>query len=90
MGAIQTRRPNDQPGDFGAATHPAPHILCRHAADPEDAIIRAVNASKENDIIAAIVGAVDGALYGKVGLPHRWVEGLLGRTEEGDDGVSLS
>lgn len=62
------------------------HILCRHAADPEEAIIRAVNDTKDNDTVAAIVGAVVGALHGKAGLPHRWVEGLLGRTGPDDDG----
>lgn len=62
------------------------YILCRYAADPEEAIVRAVNDTKDNDTIAAIVGAVVGALHGKAGLPHRWIEGLLGRTGADDDG----
>jgi ADP-ribosylglycohydrolase len=40
------------------------HILMRHAGDPEEAIIRAVNDTKDNDTIAAIVGAAVGALHG--------------------------
>jgi ADP-ribosylglycohydrolase len=62
------------------------YVLCRHADDPEEAIIRAVNDTKDNDTVAAIVGSVVGALYGKAALPQRWREGLLGRTGAGDDG----
>ncbi len=62
------------------------HILARHAHDPEEAIVRAVNDTRDNDTIAAIVGAVVGALHGRAALPRRWVDGLLGRTGEDDDG----
>lgn len=62
------------------------HILARHAADPEEAIVRAVNDTKDNDTIAAIVGAAVGALHGERALPERWRRGLLGRTTEDDDG----
>lgn len=62
------------------------HILARHADDPEEAIVRAVNDTRDNDTIAAIVGAVVGALHGRAALPRRWVDGLLGRTREDDDG----
>jgi ADP-ribosylglycohydrolase len=58
----------------------------RHAEDPEEAIIRAVNDTKDNDTIAAIVGAAVGALHGCARLPDRWRQGLLGRTQENDDG----
>lgn len=53
---------------------------CGH--DPELAIVRAVNDTRDNDTIAAIVGA----LHGKEALPRRWREQLLGRTQENDDG----
>jgi ADP-ribosylglycohydrolase len=62
------------------------HILCRHADDPEEAIVRAVNDTVDNDTIGAIVGAVVGALHGRRRLPQRWIEGLLGRTGAADDG----
>jgi ADP-ribosylglycohydrolase len=62
------------------------YILMKHASDPAQAIVRAVNDTKDNDTIAAIVGAAVGALHGKSGLPARWVSGLSGRTEERDDG----
>jgi ADP-ribosylglycohydrolase len=62
------------------------YILMRHGDDPEEAIVRAVNDTKDNDTVAAIVGAAVGALHGRSGLPARWIENLLGRTTDSDDG----
>ena len=62
------------------------YVLVRHGHDPEEAIVRAVNDTKDNDTIAAIVGAAVGALHGENALPARWRENLLGRTREADDG----
>jgi ADP-ribosyl-[dinitrogen reductase] hydrolase len=62
------------------------YILMRHGHDPEEAIVRAVNDTKDNDTVAAIVGAAVGALHGRSGLPARWIENLLGRTTDCDDG----
>jgi ADP-ribosylglycohydrolase len=62
------------------------YILTQYGHDPEEAIIRAVNDTKDNDTVAAIVGAAVGALQGKSKLPERWIKGLLGRTGEKDDG----
>ena len=61
-------------------------ILARHAHDPEEAIVRAVNDTHDNDTIAALVGAAVGALHGKHALPAAWQRGLLGRTTANDDG----
>jgi hypothetical protein len=61
-------------------------VLMRHAHDPEEAIVRAVNDTKDNDTIAAIVGAAVGALHGREGIPNRWIENLSGRTTDRDDG----
>lgn len=61
-------------------------LLARYADDPEEAIVRAVNDTQDNDGIAAIVGAAVGALHGRRALPKGWVDGLLGRTRERDDG----
>jgi ADP-ribosylglycohydrolase len=66
------------------------YILMRHAHDPEEAVVRAVNDTKDNDTIASIVGAAVGALHGKRGLPARWVAGLTGRTMTHDDGKVFS
>lgn len=62
------------------------YILMCHGDDLEEAIVRAVNDTKDNDTIAAIVGAAVGALHGKDAIPERWLSNLLGRTMEGDDG----
>ena len=56
------------------------YILARHGSDPEEAVVRAVNDTRDNDTIAAVVGAAMGALYGRRAWPARWVEGL---SEEG-------
>ena len=61
-------------------------ILARHLHDPEEAIVRAVNDTQDNDTVAAIVGAAVGALHGAAALPARWRMGLLGRTQAADDG----
>jgi ADP-ribosylglycohydrolase len=50
--------------------------------NPEEA----VRDTKDNDTVAAIVGAAVGALHGRSGLPVRWIDHLLGRTTAGDDG----
>ncbi|MEQ8710238.1 MAG: ADP-ribosylglycohydrolase family protein [Rhodospirillales bacterium] len=60
--------------------------LMRHADDPEEAIIRAVNDTRDNDTIASIVGAAVGALHGGDALPARWKDGLSGRVRSSDDG----
>lgn len=54
-------------------------ILERYSHDPEQALIRAVNDTKDSDTLGAIVGAVVGALHGKSSLPQRWIDGLEGR-----------
>jgi ADP-ribosylglycohydrolase len=62
------------------------YILANHAENAEEAIIRAVNDTKDNDTIAAIVGAAVGALHGLKYIPDRWIDGLTGRTRNDDDG----
>ena len=61
-------------------------ILARHAHEPEEAIVRAVNDTHDNDTIATLVGAAVGALHGKDALPSAWQHGLLGRTTADDNG----
>jgi len=62
------------------------HILELHGDNSEEAIVRAVNDTRDNDTVAAIVGAAVGALHGKATLPHRWLDALPGRTRPDDDG----
>jgi ADP-ribosyl-[dinitrogen reductase] hydrolase len=66
------------------------YILMRHGRDPEEAIVRAVNDTWDNDTIAAIVGAAVGALHGRAGIPERWITNLAGRTAERDDGRAFA
>lgn len=62
------------------------YILERHAHEPQEAILRAVNDTKDNDTIAAIVGAAMGALHGRRALRPEWIRDLTGRTGDADDG----
>jgi len=61
-------------------------ILAEYWDDPEEAIVRAVNDTRDNDTVGAIVGAMVGAMHGAQALPERWQVNLTGRTREGDDG----
>jgi ADP-ribosylglycohydrolase len=62
------------------------YILALHGQNGEESIIRAVNDTKDNDSVAAIVGAAVGALHGSNGIPDRWIKGLTGRTRSDNDG----
>ena len=62
------------------------YILARHGHGARAAIEAAVNGTRDNDTIAALVGAAVGALHGARALPQEWVDGLLGRTRSDDDG----
>ena len=57
------------------------YICARHADAPEEAIVRAVNDTRDSDTVAAM-----GALHGEAQMPQRWREGLTGRTCPSDDG----
>jgi|GEM_PF-736490 len=61
------------------------YILEKFGNDPREAILQAVNQTRDNDTVAAIVGAAVGALHGAAALPKAWVEGLSGRTRHDDD-----
>jgi len=58
----------------------------RYGHDPEEAIVRAVKHTKDNDSVAAIGGAAVGTLHGRAGMPSRWIDNLVGRTTDDDDG----
>ena len=62
------------------------YVLSRHGHDPREAILQAVNNTRDNDTCAAIVGAAVGALHGASALPAEWIDKLLGRTTADDDG----
>ena len=58
----------------------------QHGDNPEEALIRATNNTKDNDTIGAIVGAAVGALHGKSAIPEKWIKKLSDRTPFSDDG----
>ena len=45
--------------------------MCAVGSNPEEAIVRAVNDTLDNDTVAAIVRAAVGALHGRASLPRR-------------------
>jgi ADP-ribosyl-[dinitrogen reductase] hydrolase len=62
------------------------HILAQHGHEPQEAMLVAVNDTRDNDTIAAIVGAAMGAAHGTAWIPAEWRDGLLGRVNGNDDG----
>jgi ADP-ribosylglycohydrolase len=62
------------------------YILERCKSDPQEALCRAVMDIWDNDTVAAIVGAVMGAMHGMDAFAPAWIECLSGRTTEDDDG----
>lgn len=62
------------------------YILERYGHDAREAILQAVNHTRDNDTVAAIVGAAVGAMHGASALPSAWIDNLSGRTAEADDG----
>lgn len=50
-------------------------------------MVRAVDDTKNNDAIAAIVGSAVGALRCWNAIPERWLSNLPGRMTENDDGM---
>lgn len=74
-------------GAYLLETVPSILMLLEHYHDdPEEAIVRAVMDTWDNDTIATVVGAVVGAIHGFDALPKRWVRDLSGRTGSDDDG----
>lgn len=62
------------------------YVLARHGHDPREAVLQAVNNTRDNDTCAAVVGAVVGALHGARAWPDAWLRALPGRTRSDDDG----
>ena len=67
-------------GAFLLETVPtAIYIISKFLDDPQNAIIQAVNFTKDNDTIASIVGAAMGSLHGKSAFRKEWIADLSGR-----------
>jgi len=54
----------------------AVYLFAKYFEDLEEALVVAVNLGGDADSIAAMVGAMAGALHGYSALPARWREGL--------------
>jgi ADP-ribosyl-[dinitrogen reductase] hydrolase len=59
------------------------YLLASHADSFESSIITAVNDTKDNDTIAAIVGAMVGAVHGQSMIRGRWIEGIRSQSLDG-------
>ena len=57
-------------------------LWCVHRTSSfEDAIVLAVNLGNDSDTVAAVTGQLAGALYGRAGIPKRWLEQLAWASE---------
>lgn len=76
-----------QSGSYLLETMPTVlHIVSQHGHDPREAMLVAVNDTRDSDTIASIVGGAMGAAHGTAWIPAEWREPLLGRTRDDDDG----
>ena len=64
-----------------------------HADNLPSAVIAAVNDTKDNDTVAAVVGAFTGALHGRRAIRQKWLDGIssssLGDPSSSDDRTAL-
>ncbi|WP_245330420.1 ADP-ribosylglycohydrolase family protein [Bradyrhizobium sp. AS23.2] len=57
-------------------------LWCVHRTSSfEEAVILAVNLGHDSDTVAAVTGQLAGALYGRAGIPQRWLEKLVSRKQ---------
>ncbi|GMU53115.1 MAG: hypothetical protein AMXMBFR33_22610 [Candidatus Xenobia bacterium] len=63
-------------------------LLERHGHESEEAVLRAVNDTYDNDTLGALVGAAMGARYGLSAFPRRWLEALEPRVSPGSTPVA--
>ena len=61
--------------------------FAKYRDDPVEAMKKAVTYAKDNDSVAAILGAALGALHGPSAFKPSWIWGLTGRIREHDDGT---
>jgi poly(ADP-ribose) glycohydrolase ARH3 len=62
----------------------------RYGADPEEALVRAVGLGGDTDTVAAMTGALVGALHGRDSFPGRWFEGLENGLRGRDEIVGIA
>ncbi|HBJ34092.1 MAG TPA: hypothetical protein DDZ51_04885 [Planctomycetaceae bacterium] len=59
------------------------YLLASHGDSFESTIIAAVNDTKDNDTVAAIAGAMVGAVHGKSAIRNRWITGIRSHSLDG-------
>ncbi|KXZ52278.1 hypothetical protein GPECTOR_10g910 [Gonium pectorale] len=64
--------------------------LCWHWACPEDAVVAAVHYGGDTDTVAAITGALAGALHGTSWIPLRWWDNLENGPAGRDEVLALA
>ncbi|EFJ53098.1 hypothetical protein VOLCADRAFT_127347 [Volvox carteri f. nagariensis] len=64
--------------------------LCCHWGQPEDAVVAAVHYGGDTDTVAAITGALVGALHGTRWLPTRWYDNLENGASGRDEVLQLA
>ncbi len=69
---------------------PALWAALRYIDDPEEAIIQAVNLGGDTDTVAAMTGALVGALHGEHWFPQRWFEQLENGPHGRDELISVA
>jgi poly(ADP-ribose) glycohydrolase ARH3 len=60
----------------------------RHWRDPEQSIIQAVALGGDTDTVAAMAGALAGALHGTAWIPRRWYDNIENEPEIGRDYIT--
>ncbi|MGC8730624.1 MAG: ADP-ribosylglycohydrolase family protein [Candidatus Micrarchaeia archaeon] len=63
------------------------YIILKYLDNPIEGILNAINNTKDNDTIGAIVSTSFGAFYGTKVFKSEWIAGLSGRINENDDGT---
>jgi ADP-ribosyl-[dinitrogen reductase] hydrolase len=66
------------------------YVLMSHANSFESSIIASVNDTKDNDSVAAIVGALVGALHSKQVIRKKWLDGIRSYSLKANGMESLS
>lgn len=74
----------------GDSWPPALWAALRFSADPEAAIIQAVNLGGDTDTIGAMTGALVGALHGDRWFPERWITQLENQQNGRDELISVA
>lgn len=82
-------------GEVGNGLRASDAVACalwavaRYWKDPEDAVIRAVGLGGDTDTIAAMAGALLGALHGSAWIPARWYDSIENHAHGRDAMIEL-